>query len=131
MIIAGLLVALLLKPWPGRYEVFRYGSLGPADYLLDTATGREVLIQVSEEVKADQRAKKAAKQAEKDAVEAKDKAYKEERLSKSCPEVLAEPAPKMATRKKGSLRDAMDEALLDEQKKECREWLRSKQPHLP
>src|SRR2546421_7249362 len=116
LVIVALLIALSLKPVPGRYEVFRYGSLAPAEYLLDTATGREVLIQVSDAVKADQRAKETAKQAEKNAeknvVEARDKAYKEERLSKNCPEVLAEPAPKMATRKKGSLRDVMDEALL-------------------
>src|SRR5437870_1475253 len=105
LVIVALLIALSLKPVPGRYEVFRYGSLAPAEYLLDTATGREVLIQVSDAVKADQRAKETAKQAEKNVVEARDKAYKEERLSKSCPEVLADPTPKMATRKKGSLRD--------------------------
>jgi hypothetical protein len=37
----------------------------------------------------------------------------------------------MATRKKESLRDAMDEALLDEQKKECHEWLTSKATQSP
>jgi hypothetical protein len=125
VIIAGLLATLLLKPAARCYEVFQQ------NYLLDTASGRVLMIHVSDEVKADLRAKEAAKQAEKKAEEARDAAYKEERLSKSCPEVLAEPALKMATRKKGSLRDAMDEALLDEQKKECREWLRSKQAHLP
>jgi hypothetical protein len=123
VIIAGLLAALLLKPAPGRYEVYRYGSLGPADYLLDTATGREVLIQVSDEVKADQRAKEAAKQPEKNAAEARDKAYEEERLSKSCPEVLAKPLSKIA--------DAVDRSLMERDKKECQDWLRSKGAQSP
>ena len=88
VIIAGLLAGLLLRPAARRYEVFQQ------NYLLDTASGRVVMIQVSKEVRADQRAKEAAKQADKNAAEAREKAYTEERLSKSCPEVLAKPLPK-------------------------------------
>jgi len=128
LIIAGLLAGLLLKPAARRYEVFQQ------NYLLDAASGRVVLIQVSEEAKADQRTKEAAKQAEKDAAEARDKAYKEERLSKSCPEVLAKPLAKIAARKKGevpNLADAFEQSLLEEGKKECQEWLRSKGAQSP
>src|SRR6266403_202688 len=119
VIIAGLLASLLLKPAARRYEVFQQ------NYLLDTASGRVVMIQVSEEVKADLRGKEETKQAEKNAAEARDKAYKEERLSKSCPEVLARPAPKIAARSKGEgprLGDLFDDALLEMDQKECQEW---------
>ena len=128
VIIAGLLTGLLLKPVARRYEVFQQ------NYLLDTASGRVVTIQVSEEVKADQRAKEAAKQTEKNAAEARDKAYKEERLSKSCPEVLARPLPKIAAGKKGEvpdLADPFESALLELHKEECQEWLRSKAAQSP
>ena len=128
VIIAGLLATLLLKPAARRYEVFQQS------YLLDTASGRVLMIHVSDEVKADLRAKEAAKQAEKKAEEARDTAYKEERLSKSCPEVLAKPLPKIAARKKGEfpdLADPLESYFLERDKEECREWLRSKQPHLP
>jgi hypothetical protein len=97
MVIAGLMAGLLLKPAPRRYEVFQQ------NYLLDTTSGRVVMIRVSEEVRTDQRAKEAAKQAEKDAAEARDKAYREERLSKTCPEILARLVPKIASRSKGEV----------------------------
>jgi len=128
VIIAGFLAGLLLRPAARRYEVFQQ------NYLLDTASGKVVMIQVSEEVKADQRAKEAAKQAEKDAAEARDKAYKEERLSKSCPEVLAKPLPKIEAREKvevPNLTDPTESYFLERDKKECQEWLRSKAAQSP
>lgn len=125
VIIAGLLATLLLKPATRRYEVFQQ------NYLLDTASGRVLMIHVSDEVKADLRAKEAAKQAEKKAEEARDTAYKEEWLSKSCPEILARSMIRPPVKGVPNLADPLERFLLERDKEECREWLRSKQAHLP
>ena len=123
VIIVALLAGLLLRPESRRYEVFQQ------NYLLDTASGRLVKIQVSEEVKADLRAKEAAKEAENKAEEARKKAENDERLGRSCPDVLAAQAPKIVWRDKRNLSRLSDEvtvALFESQQKECQEWLKSR-----
>jgi hypothetical protein len=62
------------------------------------------------------------------------KRAEEEGLSKSCPEVLAKPLPKIAARKKGEvpdLADPLESYFLERDKKECEEWLRSKGAQSP
>jgi len=123
VIIAGLLAALLLKPAPKRYEVL------PQNYLLDTATGKVVMIQVSEKVKADQRAREIAEQAEKKSEEAREKSEKDELLNKSCPEVLSRPVHDIASHSKGEgplLGDVARGSLLEMEQRECQEWMMSK-----
>lgn len=116
VIVVGLLVGLWLKPEARRYELFR------DNYLFDTASGRLVMIQVSEEVKADLQAKESKAQE----LKAKDKAEKDERMSKTCPAILAEDSPKVVPGKKRDFSQILEEDLLKRQRRQCEEWLRTR-----
>src|ERR1700693_1110040 len=115
LIIAGLLLGLWLKPEARRYELFH------DDYLLDTASGKVVMMRVSEGVKADIRAKV-------EEVATKKEREDEGRLMKTCPDILVKEQSKALPAPKGNL-DLVQLAVEAEsnlQRKECEEWVNSK-----
>ena len=113
VIVVGLLVGLWLRPQPGRYQFPSKSE----PYMFDTATGRFVMLRVSDEVKGHMKAKKETE--ERVAREAREKWLKE-----NCPSILAKnPLPEVANE---SLAALFERAGYEQERRECEEWQRAK-----
>ncbi len=120
LIVLSLLVYLILQPQAGRYQRF---SDNPDDalYLLDTATGKLVIVDAENAVRKRREMEDAARGRK----AAAEDAAAEEWRERNCPDVLAGKLPEsLDALQKGLLKKNPDR--LSSLRQDCEEWQQSK-----
>lgn len=120
LIVLSLLVYLILQPQAGRYQRFS-DSPDDALYLLDTATGKLVIIDADNAVRKRREMEDAARERK----AAAEDAAAEEWRERNCSDVLAGRVPEsLSPLQKAQLKKNPDE--LSSLRQDCEEWQQNK-----
>lgn len=120
LIVLSLLVYLILQPQAGRYQRFS-DSPDDALYLLDTATGKLVVVDAENALRKLRELEDAAREWN----AAAEDAAAEEWRERNCPDVLAGKLPEsLSALQKASLKKNPDR--LSSLRQDCEEWQQSK-----